>query len=192
MYICDQCGGKVPDKEIRNYRIYLHRTSPDLTEVLMNLDLCLGCLEPTKEKASQMLAGLRPARAWLIPPPPPPAQPPKPIPPVLHKIEDMDVFDRVTKATLKRAGIRYLEDLSKVSLLAVANLRGIGVLRLRDIREAMGMEGIEFATPTEGEVQSDVRGICSVCGCTDGRACPGGCEWANEEHTLCTRCADKE
>ena len=32
-------------------------------------------------------------------------------------------------------------------------------------------------------------GRCVVCGCTDARACPGGCAWANSTHTLCSRCA---
>lgn len=32
-------------------------------------------------------------------------------------------------------------------------------------------------------------GTCRVCGCTDQRACFGGCCWVNEEHTLCSACA---
>lgn len=31
---------------------------------------------------------------------------------------------------------------------------------------------------------------CRVCGCTDERACLGGCYWVEPE--LCSRCADKE
>lgn len=38
---------------------------------------------------------------------------------------------------------------------------------------------------------SDGSGTCSVCGCTDGKACPEGCSWVNEEHTLCSACAEK-
>lgn len=34
-----------------------------------------------------------------------------------------------------------------------------------------------------------VPGVCRVCGCTDARACPGGCAWADAAHTLCTSCA---
>jgi hypothetical protein len=33
-----------------------------------------------------------------------------------------------------------------------------------------------------------VSGICRLCGCTDERACPGGCHWVNREHTLCSDC----
>ncbi len=29
---------------------------------------------------------------------------------------------------------------------------------------------------------------CRVCGCTDSRACPGGCYWVQED--LCSRCAE--
>jgi hypothetical protein len=32
-------------------------------------------------------------------------------------------------------------------------------------------------------------GRCRVCGCTDDNACRGGCAWADDTHTLCTRCA---
>ncbi len=32
-------------------------------------------------------------------------------------------------------------------------------------------------------------GQCLQCGCTDERACPGGCIWANVTATLCSRCA---
>lgn len=32
-------------------------------------------------------------------------------------------------------------------------------------------------------------GRCFVCGCTDGRACRGGCGWADVWATLCSRCA---
>jgi hypothetical protein len=32
-------------------------------------------------------------------------------------------------------------------------------------------------------------GECQVCGCTDDRACPGGCVWANAAATLCSSCA---
>jgi hypothetical protein len=30
---------------------------------------------------------------------------------------------------------------------------------------------------------------CRVCGCTQERACPGGCGWARGEGNLCTICA---
>jgi hypothetical protein len=29
---------------------------------------------------------------------------------------------------------------------------------------------------------------CQICGCTEDRACPGGCSWANPQRTLCSRC----
>jgi hypothetical protein len=34
------------------------------------------------------------------------------------------------------------------------------------------------------------RGHCQICGCTDARACAGGCSWSNRERTFCSRCAD--
>lgn len=35
-------------------------------------------------------------------------------------------------------------------------------------------------------VAVDVR-ACRVCGCTDDRACPGGCSWVDDD--LCSACA---
>jgi hypothetical protein len=32
-------------------------------------------------------------------------------------------------------------------------------------------------------------GTCRRCGCTDDRACIGGCSWGDEAHTLCNLCA---
>jgi hypothetical protein len=31
-------------------------------------------------------------------------------------------------------------------------------------------------------------GVCRYCGCTDDRACPGGCGWLDEMHTICSAC----
>lgn len=33
-----------------------------------------------------------------------------------------------------------------------------------------------------------VPGICRYCGCVDERACPGGCTWADNAHTICSAC----
>jgi len=33
------------------------------------------------------------------------------------------------------------------------------------------------------------RGACVLCGCSDERACPGGCAWASRE--ICTACAGR-
>lgn len=32
-------------------------------------------------------------------------------------------------------------------------------------------------------------GVCRECGCTDERACPGGCSWV--EPDLCSQCAEE-
>lgn len=34
------------------------------------------------------------------------------------------------------------------------------------------------------------RQQCKVCGCTEDRACPGGCYWA--EDNLCSKCAERD
>lgn len=47
---------------------------------------------------------------------------------------------------------------------------------LRRIRTVSGLD------PAPMHVRS-----CAICGCTDERACPGGCGWATDD--LCSRCA---
>ncbi len=36
---------------------------------------------------------------------------------------------------------------------------------------------------------TDRPGRCRWCGCTERRACDGGCSWANPPRTVCSRCA---
>jgi hypothetical protein len=55
-------------------------------------------------------------------------------------------------------------------------------------------EGYDQLIATEreaGEFDEYEFGTCRVCGCTEFEACPGGCAWADETHTLCTNCVDK-
>lgn len=48
---------------------------------------------------------------------------------------------------------------------------------------------VEKIVPYEdGFCEAARVGVCKTCGCTETRPCPGGCSWANEEHTFCTRC----
>jgi hypothetical protein len=52
------------------------------------------------------------------------------------------------------------------------------------------LEAAAAAAPTirtDGKFVFSAQGVCRVCGCTDERACPGGCVWA--EPNLCSRCA---
>lgn len=45
------------------------------------------------------------------------------------------------------------------------------------------------STETPPAAAETKRGTCRICGCTEDRACPGGCAWVDETETLCTRCA---
>jgi hypothetical protein len=44
----------------------------------------------------------------------------------------------------------------------------------------------------EGDDEDDDAepGVCRYCGCTEARACPEGCEWADEDQTICTACQE--
>jgi hypothetical protein len=75
-----------------------------------------------------------------------------------------------------------------------------------DIAEAICVARESFASIAEAQAQckrwnerkqvastpAPVHGVCRVCGCTDERACEGGCYWVDDEHTLCSQCAEKE
>lgn len=51
---------------------------------------------------------------------------------------------------------------------------------------------LELYGPKDGQVVVDFRrflrgeAVCRVCGCTDERACEGGCRWVDID--LCSRC----
>jgi len=38
----------------------------------------------------------------------------------------------------------------------------------------------------QARIDSGIENACAACGCSDTRACEGGCVWATE--TLCSRC----
>lgn len=66
----------------------------------------------------------------------------------------------------------YLENLGKVSRPAVDNVSADKTTRRQRRWAAKGT----------------VAGTCRICGCTDDRACIGGCEWVDDSHTLCSVC----
>jgi hypothetical protein len=52
---------------------------------------------------------------------------------------------------------------------------------------------LEIVAQSEHPKRRCKPGVCRRCGCVDSRACPGGCSWADETHTLCSQCvADGE
>lgn len=48
-----------------------------------------------------------------------------------------------------------------------------------------------WVAPTVRKVER-IPGTCGVCGCTDDRACRGGCWWVDKRHTLCSACVPPE
>lgn len=36
-----------------------------------------------------------------------------------------------------------------------------------------------------------IAGVCKYCGCTNERACPGGCSWVDPSLTICTACTSR-
>ena len=52
-----------------------------------------------------------------------------------------------------------------------------------ELRRHDGTEEVYIYLPAHGR--------CRICGCTDDCACDGGCFWANEERTLCSRCVQE-
>lgn len=77
------------------------------------------------------------------------------------------------------------------------------LIRADDMAEAVYIAHKNFATIAQAQEKCNrwnepeqieskpTHGVCRVCGCTDDHACPGGCSWSDDEHTLCSRCAEK-
>lgn len=78
-----------------------------------------------------------------------------------------------------------------------AHVRLAGVLLVCDIAEKIGHDQVPIAS-IRAVVVEKVEGerVCRGCGCTDDRACPGGCWWHDldpkGEHSgpLCSRCVE--
>ncbi len=45
--------------------------------------------------------------------------------------------------------------------------------------------GLSTVSPRDAAATSERK--CRVCGCTDAKACPGGCYWVEDD--LCSTCA---
>lgn len=77
------------------------------------------------------------------------------------------------------------------------------------LKELCGIYGVELKgleaetkaadkPPAKGDVvvpkrgKAMKKGVCRACGCTEDKACAGGCRWTDATETLCTKCEDKE
>ena len=105
---------------------------------------------------------------------------------------DLDVapqiFRRLDQTRLRPQGIRaaLLEGNSADWAMAhLADYLGLSVLELvkvaRDIREHLNAEEAYLERVTSGAER-----VCHGCGCSETRACSGGCIWATATH--CSRC----
>lgn len=50
-------------------------------------------------------------------------------------------------------------------------------------------QALEQVRRVHAETGKYPSGICRFCGCVDERACPGGCAWIDDEHTVCSSLA---
>lgn len=51
-----------------------------------------------------------------------------------------------------------------------------------------GFDASDEGEKPEAPASVAKQGKCRICGCTEDRACEGGCSWADEAQTLCTNC----
>lgn len=60
---------------------------------------------------------------------------------------------------------------------------------LPPVRElAEGCAGLLAELDAAGATPKFQPGVCRACGCTETRACEGGCSWADAAQTLCSKC----
>lgn len=80
--------------------------------------------------------------------------------------------------------------------ISLTELAGCTVTELRDARRwAAGAFPTAQMPAWLKRAVADGRAVhkagrCKECGCTDLRACEGGCSWADLSHTLCSQCED--
>lgn len=84
-------------------------------------------------------------------------------------------------AELQRALI--YEQVSYGEADEVAKTLGIDATKIRKEHETRALASLKL--------DGTVRGVCGVCGCTENKACPGGCAWTDKTKTLCTLCGPK-
>jgi hypothetical protein len=48
----------------------------------------------------------------------------------------------------------------------------------------------DAVSPMIGDATPELT--CEVCGCTDSRACPGGCYWVSHDPPICSACENVE
>jgi len=90
-------------------------------------------------------------------------------------------------------------------------LRGkVTIVDVRSLEPGGGWNGVDIATQKPVRIGRVERilcacnrggraidlpkpkpGTCKLCGCWDAKACPGGCSWVDEDHTLCTACVER-
>lgn len=68
--------------------------------------------------------------------------------------------------------------------------------KVREEREAAKIVRVPAGAKRKGKAKakpkrarSSQKGTCRACGCTENAACPEGCAWADDSHTICTSCA---
>jgi hypothetical protein len=65
---------------------------------------------------------------------------------------------------------------------------GLAALDELDVQQILNAEDLDVAEAARlARIAAGVEDACRVCGCSETRACPGGCIWA--EADLCSRCA---
>ena len=63
-----------------------------------------------------------------------------------------------------------------------------GFLEVAIVLGSIGALGLVAASVILDIRRETSESSCRVCGCTEDRACPGGCYWADVDHTLCSEC----
>jgi hypothetical protein len=48
-------------------------------------------------------------------------------------------------------------------------------------------ERLELGVVIQNDLEAETK--CIRCGCSDSRACPGGCAWITKSPPVCSRCA---
>jgi len=83
--------------------------------------------------------------------------------------------------------------LNQVAKLLKIDAKKIEAKATAELQKPKGPKLVNVSADGKASAKKKAKaGTCRVCGCTDNRACKGGCSWVDKTHTLCSTCAEKK
>lgn len=100
-------------------------------------------------------------------------------------------WERVLKAAkLEKANLAKLKDEERARLILGVAITHSHYKAQEWLEAALAKSAELDVRKLRKQAAGAAKGTCFVCGCTEAKACDGGCEWTDESQLLCTQCGD--